>query len=74
MDEPIAVQALRQLERLAGEWTFEATWPLGEPWPGGRRVAFEWYASRGNLVERGPAEVPEAPDDVCITASDGRQP
>jgi hypothetical protein len=74
MDQPTAVQALRQLERLAGEWTFEATWPLGEPWPGGGRVTFEWHASGRNLVERGTAEVPEAPDDASITATDGMQP
>ncbi len=74
MDQSTAVQALRELERLAGEWTSEATWPLGEPWPGGGMATFEWHASGGNLVERGPAEVPQAPDDGSITAFDGRQP
>jgi hypothetical protein len=73
MDQSTAMQALRQLEPLACEWTFEATWPEGERWPGGGRVTSK-YASGPNLVERGTAELPEAPDDLSITATDGRQP
>ena len=71
MDQPTAEQALRQLEPLVGEWTFEARWPDGAPWPGGGRVTFEWHASGAHLVERGTAELPEAPDNVSIIGCDG---
>jgi hypothetical protein len=74
MDQPTAEKALRQLEALAGEWSFEATWPDGGPRPGGGSVTFEWHSAGGQLVERGTAERPETPDDVSITATDGRQP
>ena len=70
MDQPTAEQALRRLEPLVGEWTVEATWPNGEPWPGGGRVAFEWHASGAHLLERGTAELPEAPDNVSIIGCD----
>jgi hypothetical protein len=40
-DQPTAEEALARLEPLIGEWTFEATWPDGRPWPGGGRVTFE---------------------------------
>jgi hypothetical protein len=70
MDQPTAEQALGQLEPLVGEWTLEATWPNGEPWPGGGRVTFEWHASRAHLLERATAELPEAPDNVSIIGCD----
>ena len=70
MDQPTAEEALGQLEALVGEWTFEATWPDGTPWPGGGRVTFEWHASRAHLVQRGTAELPEAPDNVSIIGCD----
>ncbi len=70
MDQRTAEQALRQLEPLVGEWTFEAKWPDGEPWPGGGRVIFEWHASGAHLLERGTAELPEAPDNVSIIGCD----
>ena len=70
MDQPTAEQALRQLEPLVGEWTFEAKWPDGEPWPGGGRVTFDWHASGAHLLERGTAELPEAPDNVSIIGCD----
>ena len=70
MDQPTAEQALRQLEPLVGEWTLEAKWPDGEPWPGGGTVTFEWHASGAHLVERGTAELPEAPDNVSIIGCD----
>ena len=73
MDQPTAVQVLRQFEPLA-EWTSEATWPDLEPWPGGGRVTLEWLSSRAHLVEPGPAELPEASGNVSVTATDGRQP
>jgi len=70
MDQPTAEQALRQLEPLVGEWTFEATWPDGTRWPGIGTVTFEWHASRAHLVERGTADLPEAPDNVSIIGCD----
>ena len=70
MDQPTADQALRELEPLVGEWTFEATWPSGEPWPGGGSVTFEWLASGAHLLQRGTAELPEAPDNVSIIGCD----
>lgn len=71
MDQPTAEKALRALEPLVGEWTFEATWPSGEKWPGGGRVSFEWHESRAHLVERGTADLPEAPDNISIIGCDG---
>jgi hypothetical protein len=65
-----AEQALRELEPLVGEWTLEATWPNGEPWHGGGKVTFEWHASRAHLVERGTADLPEAPDNISIIGCD----
>lgn len=35
MDQPTAEQALRRLDPLVGELTFEAKFPEGDPWPGG---------------------------------------
>jgi hypothetical protein len=69
-DQPTAEQALRELERLVGEWTVEARWPDGELWPGGGRVTFEWHDSRAHLIERGTADLPEAPDNVSIIGCD----
>ncbi len=37
MNQPTAEHALRHLEPLVGEWTFEAKWPSGEPWRGRRK-------------------------------------
>lgn len=71
MDQPTAEGALRQLEPLVGEWTLEARWPDGQLWPGGGRVTFEWHASGAHLVERGTADLPEAPDNVSIIGCDG---
>src|SRR6266550_2107771 len=70
MDQPTAEQALRELEPLVGEWTVEAKWPDGEPWPGGGRVTFEWHALGAHLLERGTVELPEAPDNVSIIGCD----
>jgi hypothetical protein len=70
MDQPTAEQALRQLEPLVGEWTLEATWPDGAPWPGGGRVMFEWHASGAHLIQRGSADLSEAPDNVSIIGCD----
>ncbi|HEU4756008.1 MAG TPA: hypothetical protein VFS72_05045 [Agromyces sp.] len=71
MDQPTAEDALRALEPLIGEWTVEARWPSGEPWPGGGRVTFEWHESRAHVVERGTIDLPEAPDNVSIIGCDG---
>jgi hypothetical protein len=70
MDQPTAEQALRELEALVGEWTFEARWPGGEPWPGGGRVTFEWLPSRAHLLQRGTVDLPEAPDNVSVIGCD----
>jgi hypothetical protein len=70
MDQPTAEQALRELEALVGEWTFEARWPGGEPWPGGGRVTFEWLPSRAHLLQRGTVDLPAAPDNVSVIGCD----
>jgi hypothetical protein len=70
MDQPTAEDALSRLEPLVGTWQLEASWPDGTPWPGGGRVTFEWHASRAHLVERGSAELPEAPDNLSIIGCD----
>ena len=70
MDQPTAEHALRQLEPLVGEWVFEAKWPDGNLWPGGGRVTFEWHPSGAHLVQRGTAELPEAPDNISIIGCD----
>jgi hypothetical protein len=70
MDQPTAEEALRRLEPLVGEWTIEARWPSGEPWPGGGRATFEWHDSRAHLVERATAELAEAPDNISIIGCD----
>jgi hypothetical protein len=70
MDQPTAEEALRKLEPLVGEWTFEATWTDGVPWPGGGRATFEWHPSRAHLIQRTTAELPEAPDTVSIIGCD----
>src|SRR5207245_2186703 len=67
MDQPTAEEALRKLEPLVGEWTVEARWPSGEPWPGGGRATFEWHASRAHLIERATlcsTPYPRAPAEV----------
>jgi hypothetical protein len=71
MDQPTAEEALRRLEPLVGEWTFEATWPSGESWPGGGHVTFEWLDSGAHLLQRATAELPEAPDNVSVIGCDG---
>jgi len=70
MDQPTAEGALRKLDRLVGEWTVEARWPNGEPWPGGGRATFEWHESRAHLVERAMADLPEAPDSISVIGCD----
>jgi hypothetical protein len=71
VDQPTAEQALRKLEPLVGEWTLEARWPDGTPWPGAGRASFEWHDSRAHLVQRASADLPEAPDNVSIIGCDG---
>jgi hypothetical protein len=70
VDQPTAEEALGKLERLVGEWTIEARWPDGQPWPGDGRVIFEWHDSRAHLIERTTIELPEAPDSVAIIGCD----
>lgn len=65
MDQPTAEHALRRLEPLVGEWSIEATWPDGKPWPGGGTVTFEWHASGAN-------DLPDTPDSHrASTPTDG---
>jgi hypothetical protein len=70
VDQPTAEQALRQLEPLVGDWTLDAKSADGEPWPGGGRVTFEWYASGAHLIQRGTVEHPDAPDNISIIGCD----
>jgi hypothetical protein len=70
MDRPTAHEALRKLDVLVGEWTLEAAWPNGEPWPGSGRAVFEWHDSGVHLVERSTVELPEAPDGISIMGCD----
>jgi len=70
VDQPTAEQALRRLEPLVGEWTVEATWADGTAWPGGGTVTFEWHPSGAHLVERGTADLAEAPDYLSIIGCD----
>src|SRR3954467_5661804 len=57
MEQPTAQDALRQLEPLVGDWTLEARFPDGQPWPGGGRATFEWHESRAHLVPRVTVEL-----------------
>jgi hypothetical protein len=70
MSQPTAEHMLRELEPLVGEWTLEARWPGGEPWPGGGRVTFEWLPSGAHLLQRGTVELPEAPDNISVIGCD----
>ena len=70
MDQPTAIEALKELEPLLGEWTMEAIPPDGEPWPGGARASFEWHDSGALLVQRTTVEMPEAPNQVSIIGCD----
>ncbi len=71
MDQPTAERALHQLEPLVGEWTVQAKWPDGEPWPGEGRTTFEWHDSGAHLVQRVTVDLPGAPDNVSIIGCDG---
>lgn len=71
MDQPTAEKALGELEVLVGDWNVEATWPDGEPWPGGGAISFEWHSSGAHLIQRGTFELPEAPDNVSVIGCDG---
>jgi hypothetical protein len=43
----------------------------GEPWPGEAKATFEWLEGGGQLLlERSTAEMPEAPDGVCVYGCD----
>jgi hypothetical protein len=70
MEQPTAREALAKLEPLVGEWTLEAAWPDGEPWPGGGRSIFEWHESGAHLIERSMVDLPEAPDGISIMGCD----
>ncbi|HEY3946864.1 MAG TPA: hypothetical protein VGL78_16685 [Solirubrobacteraceae bacterium] len=70
IDRPTALDALKQLEALFGEWVLEATSPDGEPGPGEARASFEWHESPAHLVGRTTIDLPEAPDTVSIIGCD----
>jgi hypothetical protein len=70
MDQQTAEDALKELERLVGEWTLEAIPPGGEPWPGEARASFEWMEDRRLLIARTEIEMPEAPNSVCVMGCD----
>jgi hypothetical protein len=72
MDQPIAENALQELEVLIGEWSQEAIPPGGEPWPGEAKATFKWLEGSDNrlLIERSTIEMPEAPDGVCVIGCD----
>jgi hypothetical protein len=70
MNQPTAEKALRQMERLVGEWALEAIGPGGEPWPGEARTAIEWHDSRAHLVQRMTLSVPGAPSAISIMGCD----
>jgi hypothetical protein len=71
MGQPTADQALRRLDPLVGDWTFEVTYPNGDTWPGGGSATFAWHESGRHLVHRSTAALPEAPDNVSIIGCDG---
>lgn len=71
MDQPTAELALRELDPLVGRVDRGGEMADGEPWPGGGRVTFEWQASGAHLLDRGTADLPEAPDNVSIIGCDG---
>lgn len=71
MDQPTAENALRRLAPLVGEWTMEASWPNGDPWPGGGRMTVEWHDSGALLVQRTTVDLPEAPATVSVIGCDG---
>ena len=70
MDQPTAEKALKELDRLIGEWTLEAIPPGGDPWPGEARATIEWLDSGAHIVERSTVEMPEAPDGVKVMGCD----
>ena len=70
MDQPTAEEALKKLEPLVGEWTIEAKWSDGKPWPGSGRSTFEWHDSGAHLIQRTTVELPEAPDSISIMGCD----
>ncbi len=70
MDQPTAEVALKELERLIGEWSLEAIPPGGEPWPGEARATIEWHESGAHLVQRTTVELPAAPDTISVMGCD----
>ena len=69
-DQPTAEHVLGELERLVGEWIFEATWPDERS---GRAAGVSRSSGRleGASIERGTVELPEAPDNISIIGCDG---
>ena len=71
MAQPTAEHALHALEPLVGDWTAEAAWPSGEPWPGGGRSSFAWHPSKAHLVWTSTVDLPEAPTSTSVIGCDG---
>ncbi|WP_377639734.1 hypothetical protein [Oryzobacter terrae] len=71
MDQPTHHEALRRLEPLVGRWTFEASFPGEDRWPGGGTMSVEWHPSDAHLVQVGTVELPEAPANVSVIGCDG---
>ena len=70
MDQPTADAALRELERLAGEWRLTAVGATGEAWPGESRSSFERHPSGAYLVQRTTIDLREAPNSTSIIGCD----
>jgi hypothetical protein len=71
MNRPVREVALERLDRLVGEWTFEAIFPSAPTvvQRGGRGV-FEWMRGGQLLVQRIEAPIPDVPDSIAIIAFD----
>jgi hypothetical protein len=73
VNQPSRNPALERLDALVGEWTMEAGFPGGPPWPGDARVSFEWLEGGMFLIQRWTVEMPEAPDGIAIIGA-GAEP
>jgi hypothetical protein len=70
MNQTTAETALKEMERLVGEWSLEAIAPGGEPWRGEARTSIEWHDSGAHLIQRSTIAVPGAPNATSIMGCD----
>ena len=56
---------IQRLSPLIGEWKVETS--LG---PGSARTTFEWALDGTFVIQRSQIDIPEAPDSLCIIATD----